>query len=129
MGKRARANTPSATSSGSKSSTPQWKRLRARPAPISNNCSKSKGPLQDEAKQLPKAKPQTNSMVAQAKPKPTVAPTLSSPSGAASSSKHEVLGDAEESADYAEPAESLDDWVQRDCWAKPCGYLDLRFTQ
>ena len=37
----------------------------------------------------------------------------------APSSNHEVLDDAEEAEHYEEPAESLENWVQRDC----CGYL------
>ena len=66
-------------------------------------------------------------MVAQGKTKPTVAPELSSRSGAASSSRQEVLGVAEDGEYHKEPSESLDDWAPRECWAcEACGSLNLR---
>ena len=52
-------------------------------------------PRDPRRQRLNSAKPQANSIVSQAKPKPSVAIELSSMSGAALSSKHEVLGDAE----------------------------------
>ena len=67
--------------------------------------SRSRGSPQAEAKnKRPRAKPQANSMVAQARARPTVAPSLGSASGAASSSRHEVLDDAAEAEGYEEPA-------------------------
>jgi hypothetical protein len=60
-------------------------------------------------------------MVAQARARPTVAPSLSSGYGVAPSSRREVFDDVEEAEDYEELAESLDDRVQRDCWVRACG--------
>ena len=49
--------------------------------------------------------------MAQTRARPTVAPSLSSGSGAPWTSSHKVLDDVEEVEDYEEPAESSDDWV------------------
>ena len=71
--------------------------------PTSRSRSRPRGSSKAAAKKRPSAKPHANSMVAQAKPMTTVAPELSSRSGAASSSNHDVLYDAEYSEDDEEP--------------------------
>ena len=66
----------------------------------------------------------------EAKARPQVAPSSSSCSGASSSFRYEALDGDEEVEGYEGPAEYLDDFVQRDWWARrACGSLNVRFTQ
>ena len=95
MAEQAGASPLARASSVSRSSTPPLRLQLAGPGLTSRSRSRSRGRAQPKAKKRPKAKPQTNSMV-EAKAMPKAAISSSSRSGESSSSKSEVLDDADD---------------------------------